>query len=188
MASLHILESSIDLFYVITDQDGCIVMSNDLFKDYSSHIKPQNILDIAANDSDRDELLSAIDKSKKRFPDPIRVYARTKQKMASERYNMWNVYSIMNNLHFVGIQLIDVTSIASHEHERQKILLEEFRFMLSHELRQPLTSIGGLVKMLMDHTEATEQEREGIVKMIANSVEKLDDVIRILVKKATRQI
>lgn len=188
MASLHILESSIDLFYVITDTDGRIVTSNDLFKEYSSHIKPTNILDIAAQDSDRDDLVNAIQKAKKHSPDPVRAYAKTKQKMASERYNMWNVYSIVDMLHFIGIQLVDVTSISSHEYERQKILLEEFRFTLSHELRQPLTSIGGLVKMLNDHTWATDQEREGILRMLGNSVDKLDDVIKILVKKATRQI
>jgi signal transduction histidine kinase len=60
--------------------------------------------------------------------------------------------------------------------------------MLSHELRQPLTSIGGLVKMMVEHTNATEQEREDVMKILANSVDKLDDVIRLLVKKATRQI
>lgn len=188
MASLHILESSIDLFYVITDSDGKIVTSNDLFKEYSSHIKPTNILDIAAQDSDRDDLVNAIHKAKKSSPDPVRAYAKTKQKMASERYNMWNVYSIVDMLHFIGIQLVDVTSISSHEYERQKILLEEFRFTLSHELRQPLTSIGGLVKMLNEHTWATDQEREGILRMLGNSVDKLDDVIKLLVKKATRQI
>lgn len=188
MASLHILESSIDLFYVITDTDGRIVTSNDLFKEYSSHIKPTNILDIAAQDSDRDDLIAAIGKAKKSSPDPVRAYAKTKQKMASERYNMWNVYSIVDMLHFIGIQLVDVTSISSHEYERQKILLEEFRFTLSHELRQPLTSIGGLVKMLNEHTWATDQEREGILRMLGNSVDKLDDVIKLLVKKATRQI
>ena len=188
MASLHILESSIDLFYVITDKDGNIVTSNDLFKEYSSHIKPGNILDIAAQDSDRDELLKAIRKAESKSPDPIRAYAKTKQKMASERYNMWNIYSIVDMLHFIGIQLVDVTSISNHEHERQKMLLEEFRFMLSHELRQPLTSIGGLIKMLNEHSWATDQEREGIMRMLANSVDKLDDVIRLLVKKATRQL
>jgi len=188
MASLHILEASIDLFYVITDKDGNIVTSNDLFKEYSSHIKPGNILDIAANDSDRDEMLTAIRKSQKKAPDPIRVYSRTRQKMSSERYNMWNVYSIMNSIHMIGIQLVDVTSISSHEHERQKMLLEEFRFMLSHELRQPLTSIGGLVQMIMEHKEITEEERKGIMEMIADSVQKLDEVIKLLVKKATRQL
>ena len=75
MASLHILESSIDLFYVITDQDGQIVTSNDLFREYSSHIKPRNILDIASNDSDRDELVNAIEKSRKKTPQPIRYFA-----------------------------------------------------------------------------------------------------------------
>lgn len=188
MASLHILESSIDLFYVISDQDGQIVASNDLFKEYSSHIKPSNIMDIAAHDSDKDEMLRAIKKAKKNTPDAVRVYAKTKQKIGSERYNMWNVYSIMDSLHFIGIQLVDVTSISAHEHERQKVLLEEFRFMLSHELRQPLTSIGGLVRMLLDHPEATEQEKSSIMIMIASSVDRLDEVVKLLVKKATRQI
>ena len=45
-----------------------------------------------------------------------------------------------------------------------------------------------LVKMMVEHNNATEQEREDVMKMLANSVEKLDDVIRLLVKKATRQI
>ena len=188
MASLHILDSSIDLFYVISDKDGAIVASNDLFKEYSSHIKPSNIMDISAHDSDKDELLRAIKKAKKNTPDAVRVYAKTKQKIGSERYNMWNVYSIMDSLHFIGIQLVDVTSISAHEHERQKVLLEEFRFMLSHELRQPLTSIGGLVRMLLDHPEATEQEKSGIMIMIASSVDRLDEVVKLLVKKATRQI
>jgi signal transduction histidine kinase len=188
MASLHILESSIDLFYVITDRDGNIVTTNDLFREYSSHIKPGNILDIAAQDSDRDELLAAIRKARSKSPDPIRAYAKTKQKIASERFNMWNVYAIVDMLHFIGIQLVDVTSISNHEYERQKMLLEEFRFTLSHELRQPLTSIGGLVKMINEHTWATDQERDGVMKMLEDSVEKLDNVIRLLVKKATRQL
>jgi signal transduction histidine kinase len=188
MASLHILESSIDLFYVITDKDGNIVTTNDLFREYSSHIKPGNILDIAAQDSDRDELLAAIRKARSKSPDPIRAYAKTKQKIASERFNMWNVYAIVDMLHFIGIQLVDVTSISNHEYERQKMLLEEFRFTLSHELRQPLTSIGGLVKMINEHTWATDQERDGVMKMLEDSVEKLDNVIRLLVKKATRQL
>jgi Zn-dependent M16 (insulinase) family peptidase len=101
MASLHILEASIDLFYVITDRDGNIVTSNDLFREYVSHIKPGNILDIAANDSDRDEMLGAIRKAQNKAPDPIRVYSKTRQKMSSERYNMWNVYCIMNSVHMI---------------------------------------------------------------------------------------
>lgn len=188
MASLHILESSIDLFYIIADSEGLILTSNDLFKEYSSHVKPKNILDIASNDSDRDDFLATINRSKSRSPDPQRVYVRSKQKIGSERYNMWNVYYILDSLHFIGIPCVDVTSITAHEHERQKVLIEEFRFMISHELRQPLTSIGGLVDMLMEHKEATDNERAAIMEMIADSVKRLDESIRLLVKKLTRQI
>jgi signal transduction histidine kinase len=60
--------------------------------------------------------------------------------------------------------------------------------MLSHELRQPLTSIGGLVQMIMEHKEITEEERKGVMEMIADSVQKLDEVIRLMVKKATIQL
>lgn len=188
MSSLYILENSIDLFYVVTDRSGSILTANDLFNEYSSHIKPKNIADISATDADRDDVLAAIEKARNKAPEPIRVYARTKQKNSGLRYNMWNIYAILDCFHFIGIQLVDVTSINSHEHERQKILLEEFRFMLSHELRQPLTSIGGLVRMLLAHKETSPKEREQLVKMIEESVNKLDEVIKLLVKKAARQI
>lgn len=188
MSLLYILDNSIDVFYLVTTQDGDIVSSNDLFKDYISHIKPSNVADIAATDGDRDDIINAINKSKSKSPEPIRVYAKTKQKTGSLRYNVWNIYSILDCLHFVGMQIIDVTSIAAHEHERQKILLEEFRFMLSHELRQPLTSIGGLVRMLKNNSNASEQERQELMAMIDDSVNRLDEVIRLLVRKAARQI
>lgn len=188
MSLLYILDNSIDVFYLVTTQDGDIISSNDLFKEYISHIKPKNIADIAATDGDRDDLINAINKSKNKSPEPIRVYAKTKQKTGSLRYNVWNIYTILDSIHYVGMQIIDVTSIAAHEHERQKILLEEFRFMLSHELRQPLTSIGGLVRMLKDNSNASDKERQEVMAMIDDSVNRLDEVIRLLVRKAARQI
>ena len=42
--------------------------------------------------------------------------------------------------------------------------------------------------MMIEHESATDQERNDVMKMLENSVDKLDDVIRLLVKKATRQI
>jgi signal transduction histidine kinase len=84
--------------------------------------------------------------------------------------------------------MVDVTSISSHDHERQKVLLEEFRFMLSHELRQPLTNISGLVQMLMQHHSADDVDRKDLLGMIHTSVNKLDDAIKILIKKAAREL
>jgi signal transduction histidine kinase len=68
------------------------------------------------------------------------------------------------------------------------VLLEEFRFMLSHELRQPLTNISGLVQMLMQHQGASDVDRKDVLSMIHISVNKLDNAIKILIKKAAREL
>jgi signal transduction histidine kinase len=188
MSTVYILENSLDLFYVVTDSDGGIVSANDLFKAYSSHIKPKNIIDIVSTESERETLLNAVKKAKERTPEPMRVYAATKQKNNSERFNVWNIYSIMGAIHFIGFQLIDVTSITAHEYERQRVLLEEFRFMLSHELRQPLTSVSGLVRLLNGSSTHTDAEKSDLLKMLNDSVVNLDEAVKALVKKATRQL
>jgi len=189
MSARYILTNSIDLFYVVTDESGVIVGSNDLFKEYSSHIKPKNVSEMISDNSDFGEFSESVKRAKDRAPLPIRFYAKTKQKNGSMRWNLWNIYFILNSLHFVGLPITDVTSITSHEYEKQKQLLEDFRFMLSHELRQPLTSIAGLVKMLIekDFSETTEENIK-LLEMVNLSVEQLDKSIHNLVKKATRQI
>ena len=154
MSSLFILENSIDLFYVVTNQDGKIVTNNELFKNYVSHIQPSKITDIISIEGDKEDFVKAIETARKHAPEPSRVYARTRQKNTSDRYNVWNCFAIGETLHFVGIQIVDVTSISSHDYERQRILLEEFRFMLSHEIRQPLTNIAGLVQLMLEHPVA----------------------------------
>tara|TARA_R110000868_G_scaffold233482_4_gene487192 strand:+ start:449 stop:1015 length:567 start_codon:yes stop_codon:yes gene_type:complete len=188
MSSLFILESSIDLFYVVTDESGLIVSSNELFKNYSSHIKPSKIGDIISIEGDKEDFIKAIQLARKHAPEPSRVYARTRLKNTIDRYNIWNCFAIEDTLHFVGIQLVDVTSINSHDYERQKLLLEEFRFMLSHEIRQPLTNIAGLVQLMLDHPVANNTEKRDLLKMIHTSVNKLDDAIKVLIKKAAREL
>ena len=60
MSSLFILENSIDLFYVVTDEHGLIVSSNQLFKNYSSHIKPSKISDIISIEGDQEDFIKAV--------------------------------------------------------------------------------------------------------------------------------
>ena len=189
MSARYILTNSIDLFYVVTDESGLIIGSNDLFKEYSSHIKPKNVSEIVSDEIDLSDFIESVSRAKDRAPLPVRFYAKTKQKNGSSRWNLWNIYFILNSLHFVGLPITDVTSITSHEHEKQKQLLEDFRFMLSHELRQPLTSIAGLVKMLIEKDfSQTEEENIKLLEMVNLSVEQLDKSIHNLLKKATRQI
>ena len=188
MSSLFILENSIDLFYVVTDESGLIVSSNELFRNYSSHIQPNNISDIISIEGDKDDFIKAIQLARKHTPEPSRVYARTRLKNTIDRYNIWNCFAIEDTLHFVGIQLVDVTSINSQDYERQKLLLEEFRFMLSHEIRQPLTNIAGLVQLMLNHPMSNNEEKRDFLKMIHTSVTKLDDAIKVLIKKAAREL
>ena len=187
MSVKFILSNSLDILYAVSDKDGLIVFTNDLFKEYTSHIRPSKISDIISEETDLDELVSAIEKSKSNNLTPVRVYFQIKQKNGSRRWNLFNVYSILNSLHFVGFQIVDVTSITSHEHEKQKLLLEDFRFMLSHEIRQPMTSIAGLVNLLLDKSDDNSDNND-LLKMINQTAIDLDAAIHKLVKKASRQI
>jgi len=189
MSAIYILANSIDLLYVVSDYEGKIVSSNDLFKEYSSHIKPKKVSDIISDDTELDDYVLSVKRAIEITPNPVRIYARTKQKNSGLRWNLWNCYAILGSLHFIGFQITDVTSITSHEHEKQKQLLEEFRFMLSHELRQPLTSVAGVVKLLLDKEGKMEdQEQNELLKMVEDSMKRLDESIHALVKKATRQL
>jgi signal transduction histidine kinase len=189
MSAIYILANSIDLLYVVSDYEGKIVSSNDLFKEYSSHIKPKKVSDIISDDTELDDYVESVKRAIEITPNPVRIYARTKQKNSGLRWCLWNCYAILGSLHFIGFQITDVTSITSHEHEKQKQLLEEFRFMLSHELRQPLTSVAGVVKLLLDKEgKMGESEQTELLKMVDDSMKRLDESIHALVKKATRQL
>jgi K+-sensing histidine kinase KdpD len=61
--------------------------------------------------------------------------------------------------------------------------------MLSHELRQPLTSVAGVVKLLLDKEgKMQDLEQTELLKMVDDSMKRLDESIHALVKKATRQL
>jgi signal transduction histidine kinase len=186
MSLLFILENNLDLFYVVTDLEANIITNNSLFKSYASHIQPKKITDIVDIDSDKEDFIDAIKKAISQSPEPVRVYARTKHKNLSHRYNIWNCFAIGDRITFLGVQLVDVTSITAHEYQRQRALLEEFRFMLSHEIRQPFASINSLTKMLRDTPSETEQL--ALLDMVDSCVLKLDEAIKNLVRKASREI
>lgn len=184
MSSSYIIKTSIDLIYVVCDKSAAIISGNELYKEYTSHIRPENFIELMAEETDIEDYQESILRAKKISPLPVRLYAKTKQKTGSARWVLWNVYYIIESLHFIGIPLIDVTSKTSYEFEKQKKLLEDFRFILSHELRQPLTSLSGLILLL---SESDNKETKEIIEMINDSVRKLDESIAILMAKTTRE-
>jgi signal transduction histidine kinase len=187
VATKYILESSLDILYCVCDIDGLIITSNDLFKTTINHIRPKKITQIISSD-DLDDFIDSINKSIENYPEPIRVYSKTPQKNGSLKWTLWNIYLINNTIHFIGIELRDVNSVTQQEFERQKKLIEEFRFMLSHEIRQPLTSITGLIQILLKDKVITDEEFDELLLMINKSVSDLDQSILKLVKKLTKQL
>lgn len=189
MSVKYLLANHLDVLYVVSNNDGVIISSNDLFKEYTSHIRPKKITDIISEDSDLDEIIVTIEKAKQNPLIPVRVYFQVKQKNGARRWNLFNIFSILNSIHLVGFPVIDATSVTAIEHEKQKLLLEDFRFMLSHEIRQPMTSIAGLVNLLLEKSSCDENsDTAEISKMINQTVADLDSAIQRLVKKAARQI
>jgi signal transduction histidine kinase len=60
--------------------------------------------------------------------------------------------------------------------------------MLSHELRQPLTSVSSLISLLLNKDSVEDTEKEKMLKMIGESVDRLDQSIKALVRKAAREL
>jgi hypothetical protein len=86
MSAIYILANSIDLLYVVSDYEGKIVSSNDLFKEYSSHIKPKKVSDIISDDTELDDYVLSVKRAIEITPNPVRIYARTKQKNSGLRW------------------------------------------------------------------------------------------------------
>jgi PAS domain S-box-containing protein len=80
----------------------------------------------------------------------------------------------------------DVTALKLSELEREKVIadlmkrnnaLEQFTYMVSHNIRAPLANIMGLTEMLEDESSDLNTGKE-LNKMIKNSSTKLDEVVR----------
>jgi PAS domain-containing protein len=97
-----------------------------------------------------------------------------------------NYDPVYEGTHLIGvaITLEDITDRKKNEYlvKQQNLVLREIMFTQSHEIRGPVASILGLLR-LFDHSEFTGQNRE-LMEMLERSVLKLDSEIRRVVHKA----
>lgn len=98
---------------------------------------------------------------------------------------------VMNPIYDVNDQLIGVGCISRDISERKKTeeqmtkqlsQLREIAWIQSHELRQPLTNIMGLASLIEADAEDPKEVKNHI-SLLHQACEKLDDVVRGIVKK-----
>jgi signal transduction histidine kinase len=84
--------------------------------------------------------------------------------------------------------LQDITQRKQYEIERTQLIddllqqnknLEQFTYIISHNLRSPVANIIGCAEMLKDE-DLTKNEKESVVNGLAVSINKLDNVIKDL--------
>ena len=185
VATIYLLENSLDMMYACCEQDGKIVKSNELLRQFTSHISPNNFLDIVS-EADKDDFIAQTNKAKADKPNPKRAYSRTRTKTGADRFCVWNIYD-MGRLHIKGYQLFDVTSVTAHEYERLKQLLTDASFNASHDIRQPLSSLIGLIDILKGIPDLPEDAIE-VIDMISVSGAATDKALNDLIRKLSRQI
>lgn len=184
MSVQYILHNHLDLLYVVANADGNIVFLNDNFKESTSHIKPKIINDFVL---DLPEMILAIEKAKKQPLQPFRFYTRIKQKNQILRWHLFNVFFIIDSLHIAGYPIFDITNPTSDEYEKQKALLEDIQFIVSHEIRGPAANILGIVDiMIMNDAEGLSNTDN--LRMLKSTILEQDAAIHRLVKKSHRLI
>lgn len=188
MSAKYILVNSLDVAYCSTNSEGKITFSNHLFRDYVSHLKPGNISEIVHDDAEISSFVDAINRAKIQSPVPLRASVMIKQKTGAVRWNLLNIYYIINSFHFVFIPVMDAVSVMAYEYERQKALIEDTKFWVAHELLQPITSIEGLIDLLPELGESDENsEHRDIIKMLRESITKFKAASQSIINKLDRE-
>ncbi len=102
----------------------------------------------------------------------------------------FSIYPIVENGEIIGLSCfgLDITRKKEEELQKEKITedllqrnkdLEQFSYMVSHNLRSPVANILGLAELL-ENESTDESEKEFILEHLTGSVRKLDMVIKDL--------
>lgn len=172
-----LLENSLNIFYIKCSEDHKIEYSNEIFTSYASHISPELLKHVITDEEDYHRAQKAMTRAVETSPFPTSFQGRVPQKNGAKRWCTWEVAYGNKQYHLFGIQLFDVVSISSHQYERQQRLLEKIGWIQSHKVRKPLANIIGLVD-LIEKSKKHDQEDASVIKMLSQSAQELDDIIR----------
>lgn len=92
---------------------------------------------------------------------------------------------MVGSVHDITNQKLQEKKIQIANEDREKVILdliaknkdlEQFTYIVSHNLRAPIANLLGLARIL-DHGDINEQDQQEIIAGITTSVKKLDDVV-----------
>lgn len=156
MSASYILSDSLFIMHCITDFDGNILKTNDLFKEYASHIKPRKITDVINDNDDLETYLLKVNKAKELSPSPVEMFTLIKQKTGENHYMMWNVYVFLASINFVGTEIPDLSSKVKIQNHKHKKLLQNVQFSLNHDVLNYTSSIERVAAIMEDEFPNSE--------------------------------
>lgn len=165
--------------------DGTFTYKNELFRREFSHIKPTKFDHLVTDAEDIDEFRNAFDKAVK-YPNSSKLFGcKTIMRNGAYRYFYWEVMFLGGELCIQGVLNYDVVSKSNYDAEKRKKKIEDIVSMLSHEVRQPASSITRLTAMLdvLKQHEEPEEYRK-ILSMLNQSVRDLDSSIQAVINHA----
>lgn len=194
MSVVHIVEKHPEWLFVVTDIEGKILKSNEAFKEFSIHIRPSSFLDIVSDKTDLDLILEVIERAKARPYEPFKFFCQTKQIDHTMHWGKWYVYCISGKLSFAGTDRSDIGTLASYEAIASEKLIQYINHVLNHDLRQPLTSISGVVNVLVEEGTneemllLTQKDNYEMLVMAKDMTQNLDKSLSALIKKVGREM
>jgi hypothetical protein len=194
MSVIHIVDKHPEWLYAITDTECKILKSNEAFKDFTVHIRPTKFSDIVSDKKDLDHMLEAIEKAKEKPLEPIKFFFQTKQIDHTMHWGKWFVFFIAGKFYFCGNDRSDIGSMITYEAVSREKLLEYVNRFINHDIRQPLTSIMGVINVLV--TDGTNEEmllltpkdNFEMIVMAKAMVEDMDEKLNTLIKKLGREM
>lgn len=90
----------------------------------------------------------------------------------------------------VVVSIVDITERIEAEEQMQDILKskDEFLASISHELRTPLTSVLGFAEVLRSMDDGADEEREGLLEIIATEAVDLSNIVEDLLVAARAEL
>ena len=190
-ANLHTIFNNTDVGYVLVDTDLKVLSYNDpaiaisLLQGYKEPQEGESILEYFA--PERHEVVRKV-VERVLQGEKIEYELSRKEPDGTEKwYNLrWIPITGEENQHMgVLLSIGDITKVKIAAIERERITaelllrykdLEQFAFVISHNLRAPVANVIGLASLIEDELKDREGAKD-LVECLKRAVKKLDDVI-----------